>query len=173
MDLEFNDNQSEINMREMEQELELDDDSVVAKAHKIHNKTVIIGMSDARTLELFKGRKGDSTVASGDASRRTGFEGSVGALTVNPNCPIRKKEEHTKRLVENAAMKGKLDNNKLHTQQLEDKIQAFAETSALIAALLQNTDDATPHAFQDTMKELVANFDKHSTSPIDAQAPAP
>ena len=52
-------------MREMEQELELHDDSVVAKTHKIHNKTVIIGMIDVRTLEFSKGGKCDSMVASG------------------------------------------------------------------------------------------------------------
>ena len=38
VDVAFNRNQSEINMREMEQELELDDNSVGAKAHEIRNK---------------------------------------------------------------------------------------------------------------------------------------
>ena len=47
-------------------------------------------MADAITLELFKGGRGDSMVASSGVSRRTGFEGSVGASTVNPDCPIRK-----------------------------------------------------------------------------------
>ena len=106
MDAEFNGNQSEIDMREMEQELELDDDSVVAKAHKIQNKTVIIEMADARTLKIFKGGKGNSMVANGGASGRTGLEGSVESSTGNPDCPIRKKEEHRKRLTENAVMKG-------------------------------------------------------------------
>ena len=92
VDVEFNDNQSEIDMREMEQDLGLDDDSVVVNAREIQNE-VVIEMADARTLELFKGGKGDSMVASGGASRRTGFKGSVGASTVNPECPIRKKEE--------------------------------------------------------------------------------
>ena len=73
VDVEFNDNQSEINMCEIEHELELDDNSVIVKAHDIQNEMVIIGMADARTLELFKGGKGDSMVASGGASRRTGF----------------------------------------------------------------------------------------------------
>ena len=55
VDVEFNDNQSDIYMREMEQELGLDDDSVVVKTHKIWKKMVIIGMADTRTLDLFKG----------------------------------------------------------------------------------------------------------------------
>ena len=55
VDVEFNDNQSDIYMHEMEQELGLDDDSVVAKTHKIWKKMVIIGMADTSTLELFKG----------------------------------------------------------------------------------------------------------------------
>ena len=115
VDVGFNDNQSEIDMREMEQELELDEDSVSATAHKIQNEMVIIGMTDAKTLEPFKEGKCDIMVASGGPLRRTGFEGPVGALTVNPDCPIRKKEEHKKRLMENTGMKGKLANNKAHT----------------------------------------------------------
>ena len=72
VDVEFTDNQSEIDMREMEQELGLDHDSVVLNAYETQNK-VIIEMADARTLDLFKGGKGNSLVASGGASRRTGF----------------------------------------------------------------------------------------------------
>jgi hypothetical protein len=48
---------------------------------------VIIGMPDARTLKLFKGGKGDSTVASEDAPRRTGFEGSVRSFSSEPRLP--------------------------------------------------------------------------------------
>ena len=116
MDIGFNDNESEIDMREMEQELELDDKSVVAKAHKIQNKTVIIGMADARTLELFKGGKDDSMVANGGVLRRARVEGCVGVSTVNPDCPIRKKEEHSKCLMESAIMKGKLAKKQQSTQ---------------------------------------------------------
>ena len=49
MDVEFNDNHSEIDMREMKQELGLDYNSVVVNAHEIQNE-VIIEMADARTL---------------------------------------------------------------------------------------------------------------------------
>ena len=44
--------------------------------------------------------------------------------------------------------------------------------SASMADLLSNADDASSPAFQDKIKGLVANFDKHFTSPIDAWAPA-
>ena len=78
-------------------------------------------MADARTITPFKGGKSDSIVASGGVLRRTGFEGSVGASAVNPDCPIRKKEEHNKCVIENTVMKGKLANNEEHIQQLKEK----------------------------------------------------
>ena len=142
----------------MEHELDLDDNSAVAKAHEIQNNMVIMGMADARTLELFKGGKGESMIASGGASRRTGFEGSVGASTVNPDFPIRKKEAHKKRLMENAVMKGNLADNKVHNRQLEDQIQSLTEISAPMAALLDNSDDVTAQVFQDKMKKPAENF---------------
>ena len=139
----------------------------------MQNEMVITGIADARTLELFRGGKGDSMVASGGASRRTGFEGFLGASTVNPGCPIRKKEEYRKRLMENVVMKGKLASNEAHNQQIVKKIQSLTEIRASMSALLQNTDDANSQAFQDKLRELVTNFNKHSASPIDTQAPAP
>ena len=48
MDVEFNDNQSEIDMRKMEQTLELDDNSVALNACEIQNE-VLIEMTDVRT----------------------------------------------------------------------------------------------------------------------------
>ena len=45
MDNEFNDNQSEIDMRELEKELGLDNNNSVVNAHEIQNK-VIIEMAD-------------------------------------------------------------------------------------------------------------------------------
>ena len=72
MEPEFNENQSEIDLRKMELEFGLDDDSIVAGALEVHNE-VVIEMADARTLELFKGGRGDNMVASGGALQRTGF----------------------------------------------------------------------------------------------------
>jgi hypothetical protein len=40
----------------------------------------------------------------------------LGASAVNPDCPIRKKEEHKKRLIENRVIKGTLANNKAHNR---------------------------------------------------------
>ena len=40
MNIEFNDNQSEIAMREVKQELGLDDSSVVMNAHEIKNEVI-------------------------------------------------------------------------------------------------------------------------------------
>ena len=48
VDVEFNDNQSEIDMRKMEQTLELDDNSVALNACEIQNE-VLIEMTDVRT----------------------------------------------------------------------------------------------------------------------------
>ena len=87
---------------------------------------------------------------------------------MNPDFPIRKKEAHKKRLMENAFMKGILTSNKAHIQQLEEKTQPLTEMSVSMTALLVNTDDANPQTFQDKMKKLVANFNKHSVSPNDA-----
>ena len=77
----------------MEREFSLDDDNSDAGASEVKQR-VVIEMADARTLDIFKEGKGDRMVASGGASRRTGDKGSVGASTVNPECPIRKQEAH-------------------------------------------------------------------------------
>ena len=57
-------------------------------------QSVVIEMLDARTLELFKGGKGDSMVADSGASRRTDYEGFVGTSPVNPDCSVKEKEAH-------------------------------------------------------------------------------
>ena len=87
-------------------------------ACEIQNE-VLIEMADIRTMEIIKEGKGDNMVASGGASRRTGFKGSVRVSTANPDCPIMKKEGHRKRMVENTVMKGTLANNKIHNRQLQ------------------------------------------------------
>ena len=66
---------------------------------------------------------------------------------MNPDCPIRKQEEHKKRVIEHVVMKGKLANNEAPNRQLEEQIQPLAEMSASMAALLSNSDDADPQAF--------------------------
>ena len=53
VEIEFNKNQSEIGMRKIEQDLELDDDSVVVNACEVHYE-VVTEMADTRT---FQGRK--------------------------------------------------------------------------------------------------------------------
>ena len=114
-------------MHELEQDFELNDNSVVVNSCEIKNE-IVIEMADAKTLELFKGEKCDSMVARGGASRRIGFERSVGASTVNPDCPIRKQEEHNKRMIEKVVMKGTLANKDVHTHQLKDQVQSLTET---------------------------------------------
>ena len=78
VEVEFNENQSEIDLLKMEREFEFEDDSGDADVPEGH-QTVVIEMADARTLELFNKGKGDSMVAGSGASRRTGYEESVGA----------------------------------------------------------------------------------------------
>ena len=52
VEVEFDENQSEIDLRKMEQELGLDDDSADANAPEVQNE-VVTEMADARTLGLF------------------------------------------------------------------------------------------------------------------------
>ena len=70
-------------------------------------------------------------------------------------------------------MKGKLADNEVQNQQLEEKIQSLTENSASMVDLLRSSDDATSPVFQDKMKKLAENFKKYSTSPIDARASTP
>ena len=67
---------------------------------------VVIEMVDARTLELFKGGKGEIMVASGSASRRTGYKGSIRV---------------TQQVVKNVILKRKLADNVAHICMLEEK----------------------------------------------------
>ena len=79
-EVEFNENQSEIDVLEMEREFGLEGDSGDANVPEGQQK-VVIKMADARTLDLFNGEKGDIMITGSGASRRIGYEGSVGALT--------------------------------------------------------------------------------------------
>ena len=63
---------------------------------------------------------------------------------MNPDCPIRKKEEHKQRLMDITVMKRKLANTKAHNQQLEEQLQSLTEMSISMAALLSNADDINP-----------------------------
>ena len=74
--------------------------------------------------------------------------------------------------MESTFMQEKLASNEAHSKQLEEQNQFLTEMSASMAALLSNTDDTNPQAYQNNMKELVANCNKHSANLIDAQAPA-
>ena len=105
VEVDVNENQLEIDLLEMEREFGLEYDSVIVDAPQVQ-QGVGIEIADARTLELFKGGKGNSMVVSGGASMRTGSEGSVGASTVNPDCPIRKKDKHKQRSMEKKILTG-------------------------------------------------------------------
>ena len=61
VEVEFNENQSEIDLHEMKKEFGLDDDSVNVDAPEIQNE-VVTEMVDARTLELFRGGRVNSMV---------------------------------------------------------------------------------------------------------------
>ena len=100
----------------------------------------MIAMAYVKTLELFKGGKGDSIVANGGAAIRTGFEGYVGASTENPDCPIRKKDEHKQRTVENTILKGKLADNDAQTCLLEDQVQSLKDIGASMGQHYLETD---------------------------------
>ena len=133
----------------------LDDDSVVANARE---NEVVIEMTCVKTQELIKEGRDNSVVVSGGTLRRTGFKGYVGASTVNPDNPIRKQEEHNKRMMKTVVMKDKLADNDLHTRHLEDQVQSLMEISASMAALLDISDDATSQEFQDKMRKMAENF---------------
>jgi hypothetical protein len=138
----------------------LEGDSDVVDAPEVQQR-VVIEMVDARTLECFKGGKGNSIVASGAASRRTGCNGSVGASTVNPGCPTRKKEEHRQHVVQNTILKGKLVDNNAHTRLLEGKFWSLKDIGASMAALLSSgpdSQDATQRDYQDKIKKMADLF---------------
>ena len=67
--------------------------------------------------------------------------------------------------------KGKLADSKSYNQQLDEQIQSLTESSASMAALLDNSDDVASEAFQDKRKKLAANFNRQFSSPIDARSP--
>ena len=93
VDVEFNENEPEVDLLKIEHEFGLEDDSGDMDVPEGHQR-VVIERVYVRTLELFKGGRGNSTVDSISAMRRTGYKGSFGASTVNPDCPIRKRR-HT------------------------------------------------------------------------------
>ena len=61
VEVEFNENQLEIDLLEMEREFGLEEEIVDKDSPTIKQK-VVIEMADARTLELFSGGKGDTLV---------------------------------------------------------------------------------------------------------------
>ena len=163
----FNENQSELDLLKMEREFGLEDDSFVAHDPKVQQE-VVVEMADARTrtLEIVRGGRGNNMVTSGGASRRTGSEGSVGALTVNPDCPIRKQDEHKKHTVENTILRGKVADNDVQTRLLEAKVQSLKGIGASMADLLGNrpdSHDATSQDFQDKMKKMADLFNNCSS----------
>ena len=122
-------------------------------------------MADTRTLELFKGGKGDSMVDSGGALRRTCDKIYIGALTVNPDCSIRKKEAHKQRVVENVLLKGKLDDNTAHDRMLMVEVQSLKGVWASMAVLLSGVSDSrdlTLQEYQDKFKQMAALFTTRS-----------
>ena len=89
----------------MEQDLGLADVDSEAGEPEGQQK-VVIEMVDARSqMNMMNEGQGESMVAGSSASRATGFEGYVGASTVNPDCPVRKREAHKQRAIENATLK--------------------------------------------------------------------
>ena len=79
-------NQSEIGLFGMDCEFGLEGDGGDADVPEGQQK-VVIGEVDASTLEIFNGGKGDSIVSERGTSSKTGYKGSIGASTVNPDCP--------------------------------------------------------------------------------------
>ena len=75
-------------------------------------------------------------ITNSGVSRRTGFGGSVGALPVDLDCPIKKQEEHNKRVVNHAIIRGKVVDNDVHTHVPNDKVQSLKDIGASEAALL-------------------------------------
>ena len=82
---------------------------------------MVIEMTDVTTVGLFNGAKGDSMFAESGVSRRTDYEGSVGALTVYSNCPL-KMEAHKHRAVENLLLKGRLADSIVQTRMLMEEV---------------------------------------------------
>ena len=117
----------------------------------------MIEMVNVRTPTLFKEGRGNSMVANGSASRRTDVKGFVGALSVNPEYPIRKQDEHKKHVVENIILRGNLADNDDQTRLLEGKIQSLKHPIIYMADLLgrrSDSRDAISQDFQDEMKKM-------------------
>lgn len=63
---------------------------------------VVLEMVDTRVqMDTMNEGKGDSMPARNGASRMTGFKGSVGISTINPDCPVRKREAHKQKAIQN------------------------------------------------------------------------
>ena len=99
----------------------------------------MIKTADARTLELFKRGRGDSRVARDGVLRRTGFEGYVGASTMNPDCHIRKQEKHKKHMIETVILQKKWPTTTIKPACLRTK-------SSLSRTLEQHGSSAWQHA---------------------------
>ena len=174
VEVEFNDNQGELDLLEMEREFGLEEERG-DKENSVTNQKVVIEMADARTLELFSGGRGDSMVADGGASRLSGFDGSVGASTVNADCPVRKREAHQKRAVENSLLKGQLADSDIRTRKLEEEVRAMKEMSnmaASMAALLSgnsSTADINSEEHQLKLKHIATLFTNMSAHTSEAE----
>jgi hypothetical protein len=161
VEVESNDNQSELDLLEVEQDLGLADiDSEVGEPDG--QQKVVLEMVDARAkMDMMNGGKGDSMVAGSGASRATGFEGSVGASTVNPDCPVMKMEVHVQRAIENATLKGRLADSATETQCLKKEVQSceMKEIGAFMAALLAGWPNSGSYS-QEKFQHMAAIFSK-------------
>ena len=115
-------------------------------------------------------------VADGGASRLSGYEGSVGASTVNADCPVRKKEIHKQRAVENSLLKGKLADSDLRARKLEEEVQAMKDMNSMatsMAALLSGkstTADVNLEEYQAKLKHIAALLTNMSSHPSEADS---
>ena len=93
---------------EVDQDLGLADvDSEVGEPDSQQN--MVLEMVDARAqLDMLIETKGYSMATGSSASRAAGFEGSVGASTVNPDCSVRKREVNMQKAIKHATLKGHL-----------------------------------------------------------------
>ena len=115
-------------------------------------------------------------VADGGASRLSGYEESVGASTVNADCPVRKREIHKQRAVENSLLKGKLADSDLRTRKLEEEVQSMKDMKSMatsMAALLGGesaASDVTSEEYQSKLKQIAAFLTNMSSHPSDSDS---
>ena len=78
--------------------------------------------------ETMNESKGGSMVSGNSASGVPAFVGFVDALTINPGCPVRKREIHTKRATEKGTFTCCFSNSTTETQYLKKEEQNLYET---------------------------------------------